>query len=35
VKESWNVPAHQTFDHRDVLIPFRAEETLPWKLKTQ
>lgn len=35
VKETWDVPAHQPFDHRDVLVPLRAGETIMWKLKPE
>lgn len=33
VKESWDVAAHQPFDHRDALVPLRAGEQVHWKLK--
>jgi len=33
VKEPWDVPAHQAFDHRDVLVPLRAGEKVRWKLR--
>jgi len=35
VKESWDVAAHQPFDHRDVLVPLRAGEQVHWKLKLE
>ena len=35
VKESWDVAAHQPFDHRDALVPLRAGEQVHWKLKLE
>jgi dihydroorotase len=35
VKEPWEVPQHQPFDHRDVLVPLRAGEKVQWKLKAE
>ena len=33
VREPWQVPEHQPFDHRDVLVPLRAGEKVEWKLR--
>jgi len=35
VKEPWEVPEHQPFDHRDALVPLRAGETIQWKLRLE
>jgi dihydroorotase len=31
-KEAWHVPEHLPYDHRDVLVPLRAGEAVPWRL---
>ncbi len=35
VKETWEVPEHQPFDHRDVLVPLRAGDKIQWKLRLE
>jgi dihydroorotase len=35
VKEPWEVPEHQPFDHRDVLVPLRAGDKIQWKLRLE
>jgi dihydroorotase len=32
VKESWKVPENLPFDGQDVLVPFRASQSVGWKL---
>jgi dihydroorotase len=31
-KEPWHVPERLPYDHRDVLVPLRAGETVAWRL---
>jgi dihydroorotase len=34
VRETWDVPAHLPYDHRDALVPLRAGERVAWRLRT-
>jgi dihydroorotase len=31
-RDAWRVPEHQPYDHRDVLVPLRAGESVAWRL---